>query len=425
MVTFGIVTMCGLLGMVIDVGWGYYNKQVSQAATDSAVLAGAQFVKDSGASVCGTTVLCQSGTACPASPTSPPVTNFDAACLYARANAFTGTGTQAITLSGGFGSPSGAGVSTQYWMTARATQNYPLSFLGALGLTNGNVAASASSGVIAAAAAGGCIWVMDPNGSTAFDAPGTSALSSNCTIHVNSTASNAFTAKGGTTITARSIQVVGTSSVANNASVTPSPTNGASIAADPLVNLPAPTFSGCDYTNFNASTTTVNMTPGVYCGGMKFNAGQTVNFASGIYIINGGGIQVSSSSTTLSGTGVMFYNTTNNQSSYPFGAATITGATTNLTAPTSGTYQGILYFRDRAVPNNTFNDTINGNSGQGFSGTIYEPNGILQFGGGSSTYALNTALITYDLKLVGNSFLALDATGRKTGIGQSTVSLVQ
>jgi Flp pilus assembly protein TadG len=30
----------GLLGLVVDVGWGYYLKQVAQAAVDSAVLAG-------------------------------------------------------------------------------------------------------------------------------------------------------------------------------------------------------------------------------------------------------------------------------------------------------------------------------------------------------------------------------------------------
>src|SRR5690242_5368213 len=39
MVTVGTVFIMGILGLVMDVGWGYYRKQVAQAAVDSAVLA--------------------------------------------------------------------------------------------------------------------------------------------------------------------------------------------------------------------------------------------------------------------------------------------------------------------------------------------------------------------------------------------------
>jgi len=38
MVTVGIVCLMGLMGLVVDLGWGYYQKQVAQAAADSAVM---------------------------------------------------------------------------------------------------------------------------------------------------------------------------------------------------------------------------------------------------------------------------------------------------------------------------------------------------------------------------------------------------
>ena len=39
MVSVGIIFLMGILGLVMDVGWGYYRKQVAQAAADSAATA--------------------------------------------------------------------------------------------------------------------------------------------------------------------------------------------------------------------------------------------------------------------------------------------------------------------------------------------------------------------------------------------------
>src|SRR6476469_6139923 len=85
MVTCASVFLFGLLGVVVDTGYGYFVKQVAQAAVDSAAMAGAGMAQSNGGT-CGYSVLCQSDTVCAANPTSPPVTNFDAACLYASKN---------------------------------------------------------------------------------------------------------------------------------------------------------------------------------------------------------------------------------------------------------------------------------------------------------------------------------------------------
>jgi hypothetical protein len=417
MVTIGIVFLLGILGLVVDAGYGYYLKQVVQASADSAVMAGATAANASG-SMCGTSVSCPSeGYTCPDSPTNPPVTNFDSACLYAKAN---GAPSQQVTLYGGSGSQSGSGISNgSYWMTATVTKTMPLGFLRVMGFQSADISATASSGTFPSSAAGGCIYVLDPNGSNAFNAPGTAGLASNCGIYVNSTSSSAFRTQGNSNISANSIKVVGAASISNNSTVTPTPTTGVSPISDPLANLPAPDYSGCDYTGFQTSASqTVN--PGVYCNGMKITGG-TITFNAGVYVLRGIGLQVSGNNTVLNGSGVMFYNT--GDSSYPAGTLNIpSGVSSNLSGATSGVYQGILFFQDRS---SNQPGSIGGGSTQNLTGSIYMPNAALYFSGGSSTQASTAALIVKDIGLVGNSYLALDPTGQYTGISQSAISLTK
>ena len=101
MVTLGIGFLLGVLGLVVDVGYRYFVKQVAQAAADSAALAAvAAAVPTSGA--CGTAVVCDgTPTNCSASSTNPPATDFDSACLYAQKNGFTNSGAQTVTISSG------------------------------------------------------------------------------------------------------------------------------------------------------------------------------------------------------------------------------------------------------------------------------------------------------------------------------------
>ena len=72
----------GILGLVVDVGWGYYRKQVAQAAVDSAVMA-AVVAAGTGTITCGSGgVVCKpSGISC-ASATD----NLLAGCQYGAEN---------------------------------------------------------------------------------------------------------------------------------------------------------------------------------------------------------------------------------------------------------------------------------------------------------------------------------------------------
>ncbi len=51
----------------------------------------------------------------------------------------------------------------------------------------------------------------------------------------------------------------------------------------------APAWGGCDYNSQIKSNNnqTVNLVPGVYCNKITAQNGGTINFASGLYVLNG------------------------------------------------------------------------------------------------------------------------------------------
>jgi Flp pilus assembly protein TadG len=423
MFTLGMTFLLGMLGLVIDVGYGYFVKQVAQAAADSAALAAATAASESGGS-CGGAVLCQgTATNCPPSPTKPPSTNFDVACLYAKVNGFVNSGAQTVTISSGTGTPpSSPGVNNAaYWVTVTASQQQYLGFLSALGLHGGLISAQATGAVLAGTGAGGCIYVLAPTGS-AMNVSGSANIFSNCGIYVDSSAGNALISSGSAKTIASVVDVVGNVNISGGSTVTPRPTTGVAPVADPLANLPAPAFSGCRATNKSISVITTSLDPGVYCGGVTISGGANVTFNSGSYILNGGGLSVSGNS-TITGTGVFFYNTS---SGYIFKPIMISGDTTMaLTAPTSGTYQGILFFQDRSIFSSA-SSSFSGGSTANVSGTIYLPSGVLYFSGGASTAPLTMALVCKGLNVSGNAYLAKDPTGELTGMTSvSSTALVQ
>ena len=107
----------------------------------------------------------------------------------------------------------------------------------------------------------------------------------------------------------------------------------------------------------------------------------------------------------MSGTGVTIYVET--------GAVTMAGgATVSLSAPTTGYYQGILFYQDRA---NTNEATLVGGASQQMNGVLYFPSAHLNYTGGSSTQATQTTIVSDTLTLVGNSNIATGASNQFTG----------
>ncbi len=88
------------------------------------------------------------------------------------------------------------------------------------------------------------------------------------------------------------------------------------------------------------------------------------------------------------------------------------GTAANLTAPSSGDWQGILFYQDR---NDTTMSSLVGGSLQSLNGALYFPAAHLSYTGGSSSNATATTIISDTLEMNGNSYISASAVTQFTG----------
>jgi Flp pilus assembly protein TadG len=197
-----------------------------------------------------------------------------------------------------------------------------------------------------------------------------------CGVYVNSKHKSQALYANSSHITAADVLVVGGSEVSGGGTVTPAPTEGVSEKADPMADLPEPVevSAPCDYTDFtvnNAQTKT--MSPGVYCKKTLINSGGTAIMLPGVYVFRGGEFLVNSRS-TVSGSEVMLFFADKDAR-----LNVNSGSTFQVSAPKSGTYEGVLLFQSRHPSTKSAPPHIvNSDSNTEVGGAIYLPNGIFE-----------------------------------------------
>jgi Flp pilus assembly protein TadG len=402
--SFCAMVLFGMLGLVVDVGWAYYRKQVAQSAAESAATAaiGAAVKLSGGTIVCGVSnVVCQSETACPSSASNAGITNIDMGCEYASTNGFSTAGRQKVTVASGTDTPpTVTGTAPKYWVTVRVSESIPQLFSAVLGVQNAAITARSTAGYFPGSI-GGCIYVLNKTDQS-MQMNGNILFSTGCGVNINSTSLSALTLVGGAGLTASSgskVNIVGGYSLGTNASITPTPVTGAASFTDPMGDVPAPSVGSC--TSFGVSPSNnqkLTIDPGVYCGAISVTGHAVLTMNPGLYIVTSGGVSVGGQA-TLNGTGVTIYLQTNSVSMSG-------GATTNLVAPTSGVWQGILFYQDRS---DTTSASLVGGSAQILNGVLYFPNTHMDYTGGNSTTAQNITIVADTLNITGNSWIA--ATG--------------
>jgi hypothetical protein len=420
MFTLAAVPLFGILGLVVDVGWAYYRKQAAQTAADAAAGAAGAAAYDwgGGAGTCtsSTHIKCYADEhLCPANPSTTPTDNVETGCLYAKQNGFSNAvgGRQKVTIQSGVGAaPTSTGVTITYWMVVRVSETIPQLFSAVLGFPQATVTARASTGN-RPASGGGCVLVMNPNAANALSLSGTPSLTSGCGVFVNSNSSTAVNLNGSAQITTTGTaktQIVGNCSGCSN--ISPAPQTGVGQTSDPFADMAPPTEGACNSTGVSLGshdhlTITPGVNPYVICGsGISLGAQSTLTLNPGVYIVDSSsGINLGAQ-TTMSGTGVTIYIKQG-------GVSMSGGATVNLTAPTSGAWQGILFYQDRA---DTTASTLVGGTGQLMNGVLYFPKANLTYTGGSSTSATATTIVADTLTMVGNSFIQASATTQFTGV---------
>jgi hypothetical protein len=289
-----------------------------------------------------------------------------------------------------------------YWVTFRVVQRVPQLFSAVLGNASGLVAARSTAAVNGAS---DCIYALNPHASGSLSVGGTASMVSSCGVYVNSDNTCAISTNGaGSILSAPEYDSVGGACTQNP--LTPAANTGVTPATDPLAALPVPASApySCDHIGTYSPSADTEVYPGVYCGGIHVG-NATYNFHAGTYILVGGGLSTQSNNSHITGSGVTFYNTfgaTTNSSNYSYTGIQINATSTvSLTAPSSGTYAGILFFEDRNSP--AANDDYGGGSTAVYQGIIYAKNASVSMYGNSSVSTAYTMLVADTIHFIGTS----------------------
>ena len=302
-----------------------------------------------------------------------------------------------------------ASTSSGYSVSMAATGIVTTRFMGMMGFSTLSV--SVHSNALSTMDGLGCVLSLNGHASGAATGQGsTNVVLNGCSLYDNSDSSTALTVGGSAQITAYSVGVVGNLTGRSNITTTQGIMTGMGVIPDPYINSSFPAFSGCTQQNFSAHDA-ITIDPGVYCGGMKLNAGANVTLNAGIYYLDGGDLTMNGGA-TMTGTGVTLVFTSQNKSGYA--TASINGnATVNLTPPKTGSTAGIVVFGDRRMPVGTA-FSFNGGATQYLGGAIYLPTAAVSYSGGANTGTSCTQLIGNTVNFTGNSAFALNCNNYGT-----------
>lgn len=395
-VALSMTCLLGFVAMATDVGALLHDRRELQVAADSAAIAGALSYNYGGATT--------------------------AADKASANNGFT-NGKNGVNITVNTPPLQGEYAGAKGYVEIIIQQSEQTTFMGLFGHGKMTVGARAVAGATHTPGAG-CIYTIGATGSDFLVNGNANIQSPQCGLEDDSSSSNALLVNGNITMDMGSIGVVGGYSKNGNITVTPTPVTGIIPYSDPLSYLPGYTCTASSCTsgsttipcvadpNINSPKNPVNLAPGCY-DGLTLNGNYTLNM-NGTYVINGGNGFLANGNGTISGTGVTIYMAN--------GGVTVNGNTAlNLAAPTSGTYNGILFAQSST---NSSPATINGNASTNIQGIMYFPDANLTINGNSST-TMYTDFISQSLTLNGN--VKFDDYGSLTGVSSplNPVTLVE
>jgi Flp pilus assembly protein TadG len=394
---FVAVSMSVILGfaaMAADVGTLLHDKRNLQIAADAAAIAGAVEEK--------------------VNPAAAQVRAAGAAA--ATQNGFT-NGSNQVTVTVNPPPVSGPHAGAAGYVEAIVSQTEPVFFMKLFGFPSMQVTARAVA--FNGATSTNCMLATNGFAADTIDMQGSfNANFPGCSVVDDSNNANAldFTGAGGS-LSAGSVGVVGGAG-GHTGDSSPAPVTGIAPISDPLANLPAPTYDPASCTAVPAGTSWGPASPGgTVCYSGNISVKNNITMSAGTYVFTGN-LDLGGHG-SLTGTGVtMYFAGPNGQLGGPGNGNT----TVDLTAPTSGPYNGILIYQDRTDANLA---EFNGTPITNLTGIIYIPDAALEFSG-NSTSNLVTDLIVNQFILQGNT--TVNITNYNTTVSNSpltTVALVE
>jgi Flp pilus assembly protein TadG len=373
-ISLALAALMGISALAVDVGELWTTRRLMQNAADAAAMAGADEVAIDGSKAQVTA----------AAKAASAQNGFTDGSSTLASSSKVSVAVYEPPQSGPYATNSNA-------VQVVVSQTQPTYFIRVLGWQNVPVSTVAVGLTVSG---GSCVYALDPTASGTINVTGTGNFNSACGLYDNSdNSSSALIVSGGGVLQAPLVGVVGGTTIDGGGSSPPS--TGIAAFGDPLAWVSEPTVGACTSYHMQNISTSQTLNPGLYCGGLKLNAGANVTFNPGTYIMNGGGLVILAGA-TATGSSVTFYLTgqnTSNGSPNAYGGVQIAGSSNvNLSAPcdsSSGGIEGMLFFQDRAMTKG-MGSVINGGSTSYFSGTLYFPTTALSYSGssGSNQYTL-------------------------------------
>ena len=224
-------------------------------------------------------------------------------------------------------------------------------------------------------------------------------------IMVNSDSDEAVSLNGNGEVKADSHEITGDYELSANADIIGPVHTGVPPLPDPLRHMPEPDpavhpIRATSTTRVKGNDSVV-FQPGVYVGGLHIVANGAAELEPGIYIMQGGGFEMSGNGDVLA-RGVMIYVMSGSGS----GGIKITGnGDADMTPPASGPYRGISLFQQRSYSEPVH---LSGNGDLRVTGTVYAPAAEVNLTGNGSSDVYGGAIIANSVELSGNGDITVD-----------------
>lgn len=253
-----------------------------------------------------------------------------------------------------------------------------------------------------------CVVSLVDNSSTGIKATGNGDINLGCGMITNSTSLTAAIATGSSEVNATPVAAVGDIQDSDN-------WGGAELLpftvkqTDPFAGVSVPAFTACQggsnaiRVNNPGDVLDRSTDTGTQCVS-DINVGGTLKLGSATYIIDGGNFSAGAQA-KISCTGCTIVLTNSDSSMTPtIGTVDINGgAQINMSAPTSGTFNNLLFYQDRRAPKSTTTvNKINGNSLSLMSGALYFPNQQMQINGTAGLNFSCAQFVSYVVEFAGN-----------------------
>jgi Flp pilus assembly protein TadG len=384
---FAMPLIIGSTGLAVDtVQWALTKRQLQRAA-DSAALAGVY------AAVQG------------ASQTAAQAVDYELNIAGTNPENRNSTGLTLTAANRTISYPAGASWTNpvRVVLTHNQIPAFSSMFIPQLTISAGATAATIRTGVY-------CVVSLVNTNATGITATGNGDLNLGCGMITNSTSLTAAIATGSSSVHASPVAAVGAVPASNN-------WNGAELLPftvkqdDPFAGITPPTVSPCKGNankldvpnNGNVDRTTIDTAGSVVCVS-DMSVDGTLKLQAATYYIDGGNFDLGSNA-NISCTGCTIILSNSDPTSTDIGRVTMNAqAKANMTAPTSGTYDGLLFYQDRrAVSANNNASMINGTSDSTFSGAMYFPRTHLNINGTAGLKFTCAQFVSWTVEFSGNS----------------------